>query len=170
MPAPCIFLELNHNLLRHRFLEKKTGTGLQSISLVSEALGLGRADPYCLLSILLVFWNSSIYASLGLTVWCVLCHQIIIKAIINIKSLRIIVVISRDIKALVKTADTLWTSWDIHTNTNVVTTTLSRGWPGISTRMPLVSWANQIWYWPINNWKRKGKYVDSGTTRQGFPD
>ena len=78
--------------------------------------------------------------------------------IINMKiknsTLLIIVLMSLVIRALASTPDTLWISWLTHTNTNVDKTTLRNGWLGIRTKIPLVSWASQIWYCDINNCKQ----------------
>ena len=68
-------------------------------------------------------------------------------------TLRSIVLMSLVMRALASTPDTFWISWLIQTNTNVVRRTLRKGWPGMSTKIPLVSCASQMWYWAINNWK-----------------
>ena len=46
-------------------------------------------------------------------------------------------------------------SWEQQTKMNVVTRMFIAGNPGIRTRSPCVSWANQMWYWLTNNWKWK---------------
>lgn len=46
-------------------------------------------------------------------------------------------------------------SWATHTKMSVLSSRLSEGAPGISTRMPLVSAANQMWYWQMNSWVRQ---------------
>jgi hypothetical protein len=49
--------------------------------------------------------------------------------------------------------------WEIscatQTKMNVLTMMLSVGFPGMRTRMPLVSAASQMWYWQMNSWDRK---------------
>lgn len=49
--------------------------------------------------------------------------------------------------------------WEIscatHTNMKVLTRTLNIGYPGMSTKIPFVSAASQIWYWQMKSCKKK---------------
>lgn len=49
--------------------------------------------------------------------------------------------------------------WEIscatHTNIKVLTITLNIGYPGMSTKIPFVSAASQMWYWQMKSCKKK---------------
>lgn len=48
-------------------------------------------------------------------------------------------------------------SWATHTKMKVLTKMLSEGFPGIRTKIPLVSAASQMWYWQMNSWGRQSR-------------
>lgn len=52
-------------------------------------------------------------------------------------------------------------SWATHTKMKVLTRMLSEGFPGISTRIPLVSAASQMWYWQMNSWGRQRRVYNA---------
>lgn len=60
--------------------------------------------------------------------------------------------------------------WEIscatQTNMKVLTIMLSIGFPGIRTKIPLVSAASHMWYWQINSWKEK--YFKLGIFRKSI--
>lgn len=97
------------------------------------------------------------YTRRGFSGRWVLCHQMIIKVKIKITRRLNIVVISLLTRACARITVTLLTSWHTHTNTKVVTITFNTGYCGIRTRIPLVSAASHIWYWPMNSFGRETK-------------
>lgn len=50
-------------------------------------------------------------------------------------------------------------SWATQTKMNVLTIMFKVGFPGMRTRMPLVSAASQIWYWHMKSWWENKKNV-----------
>lgn len=49
-------------------------------------------------------------------------------------------------------------SWATQTKMKVLTKMLSEGFPGIRTKIPLVSAASQMWYWHMNSWGRQSVF------------
>lgn len=58
-------------------------------------------------------------------------------------------------------------SWATHTKIKVLTRMLREGIPGIRTRIPLVSAANQMWYWHMNSWGRQSTRSKVGRSLPG---